>query len=73
MLLATGRMAPRSGVQPSLACTPALLTPAVICHPAPPVWRPPRSKSVLRSLPFMAALPSHYFEAILRQGEIKGG
>jgi hypothetical protein len=37
-----------------------------------PVWKPPRSKDLLRSLPFMAGLPAPTFNRLFLAGEIKG-
>ena len=39
---------------------------------AGPVWRPPKPKAVLRSLPFMAALPEPLFNMVFKAGEILG-
>ncbi|KAL4855761.1 Sodium/hydrogen exchanger 8 [Chlorella vulgaris] len=36
-----------------------------------PVWKPPRPRAVLRSLPFMQPLPEEMFRVILRAGSIK--
>eukprot|EP00887_Chlorella_sp_A99_P005087 scaffold25.g5087.t1 len=35
-----------------------------------PVWRPPRPRAVLRSLPFLAPLPQPFFDHLFQQGTI---
>ncbi|GAB4813268.1 hypothetical protein N2152v2_000314 [Parachlorella kessleri] len=36
-----------------------------------PVWRPPKPRSVLRSLPFMSSLPDSLFQLMFKEGTIK--
>ena len=47
--------------------------PSPSTHPAGPVWKPPRPRTVLRGLPFMQAVPDAMFKQILAAGSIKGG
>lgn len=37
-----------------------------------PVWKPPRPKDLLRSLPLVAGLPPAAFNRIFEAGELKG-